>query len=39
MDWQYLIDACNGRKRCLNPMENDLGSVFGPSRQLYLVKY
>jgi len=24
------MDACGGRKKCLNPMDNDLGNVFGP---------
>jgi hypothetical protein len=39
MDWQCLMDACSGRKRSLNPMDNDLGNVSGPWKQLYLVKY
>jgi len=33
------MDACSGRNRSLNPMDNDLGNVFGPWKQLYLVKY
>jgi len=24
------MDACSGRKRSLNPMDNDLGNVSGP---------
>lgn len=33
------MDACSGRKRCLNLVDNDLGSVSRPWRQLCLVKY
>jgi len=24
------MDACGGRKKCLNLVDNDLGNVFGP---------